>query len=158
MFYAEVDRFKLEVSGFSEQRKIALKQNGPMVFWLSIKEQSSFKIMRKLALRLFSSRCSSASAERNWSNFGYIWSPIRSSLNPQTARNLVYLYFNMRALTKIKDSSIYKDHQEINECDEFGVLDDYAEDAGFKDIAKSLEYFEEGGADMVDEETYDSDG
>ncbi|CAG8609263.1 3234_t:CDS:1, partial [Gigaspora margarita] len=52
--------------------------------------------LQKLAIRILSIPTSSASAERNYSNFGFIYSKLRNHLKNNQIKKLVYIYSNLR--------------------------------------------------------------
>ena len=61
--------------------------------------------LQPIALRVFSIGTSSCPSERNFSTFSHIWSKNANSLTHDNAHKLVYCYFNIRALQKLKDGT-----------------------------------------------------
>ena len=53
--------------------------------------------------RVLSILTSSAAAERNWSNFGFIHSKLRARLNNDRLKKLVALYQNLRVRKEISE-------------------------------------------------------
>lgn len=67
------------------------------------------------AARKILAQCSSAcSCERNWSTYGFIHSKLRNRLRPERARDLVYVFSNLRLLKKIDDLEY---EEEFPACD-----------------------------------------
>jgi hypothetical protein len=98
----ELVRFKEEMQNLSQDGKSSLESVGPYKWWLT---QTRLPKMRRLALRLFSMRCSSASAERSFSAFKNIFSLKRTKLKEGRVHSLVFLYFNLRTLKKTQRKS-----------------------------------------------------
>jgi len=48
-----------------------------------------WRLLQRIALKVFSMTASSASSERNFSTFGFIHSKLRNSLNSETVKKLV---------------------------------------------------------------------
>jgi hypothetical protein len=61
--------------------------------------------LQPIALRLFSIGTPSCPSERNFSTFSHIWSNRANSLTHERAHKLVYCYFNIRALQKLRDGT-----------------------------------------------------
>ena len=57
--------------------------------------------LQKLAMKVYSMAASSASAERNFSTFGFVHSKLRNQLDPETVKKLVFIKSN---------SSQFEDH------------------------------------------------
>ena len=60
-------------------------------------------VVRDIALRVHSTRTVASAAERNWSVFRFIHSKSRNRLYCHKGETPVYIYQNMRLLTKIRD-------------------------------------------------------
>jgi hypothetical protein len=71
--------------------------------------RSRFPFLCKLAKHILMFPPSSAAAERVWSAAGHIVSPIRSSLLPQTAEQLLFCYFNSKIVLPTDSSSSQAD-------------------------------------------------
>jgi len=65
-------------------------------FWLC-KAAKQFPLLSVAANKLLSAHATSAAAERNWSAWGHIYTPLRSSLSIKTAEKMVYVKVNMPA-------------------------------------------------------------
>ena len=60
--------------------------------------------LQPICIRVFSVGTSSSTSERNFSTWSHIWSNKANSMKFDTAVNLVYIYFNLRALKQYHDS------------------------------------------------------
>ena len=56
--------------------------------------------LQEFAIRVLSQTCSSSSCERNWSVFEHIHSKKRNRLEHERLEKLVFIYYNLRMLTK----------------------------------------------------------
>ena len=56
--------------------------------------------MEPIALKLLGQPCSSSCCERNWSTYNFIHSMKRNKLTPQRVEDLVYVYNNLRLLSR----------------------------------------------------------
>jgi hypothetical protein len=63
----------------------------PLNFWKRKDHQMSFPNLSRLALRCFSVPCSSAAVERQFSAAGQLITQRRSSLDPATVNNILFL-------------------------------------------------------------------
>ncbi|KAF0461297.1 zinc finger bed domain-containing protein 1-like [Gigaspora margarita] len=63
--------------------------------------------LSEVALKVFSIPASSASSERNWSTFGFIYSKNRNRLDDKRVKKLVYLYWNLRILRQLNQPIDY---------------------------------------------------
>lgn len=63
----------------------------PMIFWTNKVHQKLFPNLFNLACQYFAIPCSSASVERQFSAAGQIINQRRSSLNPSTVNNILFL-------------------------------------------------------------------
>ena len=54
---------------------------------------------------------SSAAAERNWSNFGFIHNKLRARLNNDRMKKLVALYQNLRIRKEISEDIWFEDDE-----------------------------------------------
>ena len=61
---------------------------------------SAFPTLQSLALKLLGQPCSSSCAERNWSTYKFIHSLKRNKMAPTRARDLIYMYSNLRLLSR----------------------------------------------------------
>lgn len=73
-------------------------------YWLS--DGVHWPNVQKIALKVFSMACSTASCERNFSTFGFIHSKIRNSLSEESVRKLVYVKTNALQLSGAVDDAI----------------------------------------------------
>lgn len=65
------------------------------------------------------SQCSSAcSCERNWSTYGFVHSKSRNRLSPARARDLVYVFSNLRLIQRIEDAEYEEEYPEWDSSDE----------------------------------------
>jgi hypothetical protein len=62
-------------------------------------------LLQKVSMRVFSVGTSSSSSERNFSTFSHVWSNRANKLSFETANKMVFCYFNIRALQKLKDGT-----------------------------------------------------
>lgn len=67
--------------------------------------------MVELACRVLSIPTSSASAERNWSSFGFIHNKLRARLNNNRVKKLVALYQNLRTQKEISEDIWFEDDE-----------------------------------------------
>lgn len=58
--------------------------------------------LQRLAMKVLAQPSAACACERNWSTFDFIHSKKRNRLNPQRARDLVYVFSNRRLLDKIE--------------------------------------------------------
>ena len=61
--------------------------------------------LQEICIRLFAIGTSSCTSERNFSTWSHVWSALASGLKFETARKLVYCYFNIRALQQLHEGS-----------------------------------------------------
>ena len=54
--------------------------------------------LQHVAIWVLSVSVTSSACESNWSTYGYVHSDTSNSLNPKTAKKLVYAYFNSKFL------------------------------------------------------------
>jgi hypothetical protein len=77
--------------------------------WLNMfepKEIARLPLLHSLLVRVFNCVPSSASCERNFSNFGFISTKYRTRLKKETLRKLGYIYSNYRALGEHYDQEV----------------------------------------------------
>jgi hypothetical protein len=85
----------------------SVKHSSPISWWKS-NFMHKFPIVVELACRVLSIPTSSAAAERNWSNFGFIHSKLRARLNNDRVKKLVALYQNLRIQKEISEDSWFE--------------------------------------------------
>ena len=61
---------------------------------------SAFPTLQSLASKLLGQPCSSSCVERNWSTYKFIHSLKRNKMAPARAKDLVYVHFNLRFLSR----------------------------------------------------------
>ena len=66
---------------------------------------ATYPHLQPVALRAFSVGTSSSTSERNFSTFGHIWTDRANSLDFRTVHKLVYIYYNLRSLSKLRDGT-----------------------------------------------------
>ena len=74
--------------------------------------------LQYVALLVLSKRGSASSAERNWSEFDFIWTKKRSSLGAIKATALVRVHSNLRLLGKRTRSDFDGTNAELRACEE----------------------------------------
>jgi hypothetical protein len=70
--------------------------------------------LQSLATRILSQVASSSSAERNWSTYGFIHSVKRNRLGSKKAEDLVYVYSNLRLVSRRGEEYATGPHKEWN--------------------------------------------
>ena len=70
----------------------------PIKWW--IVHGTSAPMLQSIALKLLGQPCSSSCCERNWSTYNFIHFMKRNKLTPQIAEDLVYVYNNLRLLSR----------------------------------------------------------
>ena len=60
--------------------------------------------LQEVLKRVFSISCVSSGAERNWSIFGFLHSKNRNTLYNDKVTELVFVYQNLRALRRLRDT------------------------------------------------------
>jgi len=68
-------------------------------------------IVVELSCRVLSIPTSSAAAERNWSNFGFIHNKLRARLNNDRVKKLVALYQNLRIQKEINKEIWFENNE-----------------------------------------------
>ena len=61
---------------------------------------TSAQMLQSIALKLLGQPCSSSCCERNWSTYNFIHPMKRNKLTPQRVEDLVYVYNNLRLLSR----------------------------------------------------------
>ncbi|KAF4041273.1 hAT family C-terminal dimerization region [Phytophthora infestans] len=64
-------------------------------YWISLK---GFLLLQKVVMRVFTTSCSSAAAERNVSTYKFVRSSVRDSLKEGSGEKLVFTFFNANNL------------------------------------------------------------
>ena len=59
--------------------------------------------LQSVAVKVLAQCSSACSCERNWSTYGFIHSKARNRLRPGRARDLVFVFSNLRLLKKMED-------------------------------------------------------
>ena len=77
----------------------------PLVWWQY--HGFAFPTLQTLALKLLGQPCSSSCAERNWSTYKFIHSLKRNKMAPAHAEDLVYVYSNLRLLSRRNEEYIH---------------------------------------------------
>lgn len=86
--------------------------SNPIDWWNGL--QKEVPILGKLAIKLMSIPASTASSERNWSNFGFIQNIKRNRLTNERTFKLVSIYANLRLINgqKLNDINIEDDDEQ----------------------------------------------
>ena len=89
--------------------------NNPIDWWNGL--QKEVPILGNLAIRLMSIPASTASSERNWSNFGFIQNIKRNRLTNARTFKLVSIYANLRLTNgqKLNDNNMENNDNEEEE-------------------------------------------
>lgn len=74
--------------------------------------------LQKAAVRILSQCTSACSCERNWSTYGFIHSKSRNRLSPDRARDLVYVFSNLRLIQRIEDVEYEEEFPEWDSSDD----------------------------------------
>lgn len=86
-------------------------------YW-NIIGKNKYPLLYNYAKKINVMTCSSASAERVWSIFGFLHKPLRNRLSNDKVEKLVFLYVNSALLDDIdKNDYISADHFSLNEDD-----------------------------------------
>ncbi|CAN6465244.1 unnamed protein product [Victoria cruziana] len=141
-------------TGDEDMSAIVVKDNYlPIPWW--VKHGHAYPTLQYLALRLLVQPATSSSSERNWSTYSHIHNIKRNKLTSKRAEDLVYVYSNLRLLSRSKHE--YRegytkewdvDPEEFNLEDDF---DNFNLDDEEKDKEENEELVEEEG-DMEEEE------
>ncbi|RLN91956.1 hypothetical protein BBJ28_00018483 [Nothophytophthora sp. Chile5] len=92
-----------------EAKKISVRE-----FWLGLRQ---YPLLQDIALAVFSSACSSAAAERNFSAHKFVHSQVRNRLGEDTVKKLVFLFFNLKNVDE-EDLALYDMLEDLsNESD-----------------------------------------
>lgn len=70
-------------------------------WWLTY--GTSVPELQSVALKVLAQCSSACSCERNWSTYGFIHSKSRNRLKPARAKDLVFVFSNLRLLRKMDD-------------------------------------------------------
>ena len=79
-------------------------KNKPLKWWGLV--AGRYPALSHVALKVFSIPATSAASERNWSAFGFIHSKLRNRLSNEQVEKIVYIYWNLRILREMKQSSL----------------------------------------------------
>lgn len=74
--------------------------------------------LQKAAVKILSQCSSACSCERNWSTYGFIHSKARNRLQPSRARDLVYVFSNLRLLEQMDDAEYEEEYIEWDSSDD----------------------------------------
>ena len=77
----------------------------PLVWWQY--HGSTFPTLQTLSLKLLGQPCSSSYTEGNWSTYKFIHSLKRNKMVPTHAEDLVYVYSNLRLLSRCNEEYIH---------------------------------------------------
>ena len=97
-FLEEIDQYLAEMASANATSKLqdVSRNKEPLSFWVSW--GSGFPRLQKIAISLFSTCTSAASAERIWSVFDFVHSKRRNRLANDKVERLVFIYSNSRRL------------------------------------------------------------
>ncbi|GES99673.1 zinc finger BED domain-containing protein 1-like [Rhizophagus clarus] len=90
--------------------RASIEYSSPISWWKS-NFTHKFPVVVELACRVLSIPTSSAAAERNWSNFGFIHSKLRARLNNNRVKKLVAIYQNLRIHKEIKEDNWFEEDE-----------------------------------------------
>ena len=79
------------------------KTTSPRAWWQL--HGSRWPKLQEVALRAFAVGTSSSASERNFSTFGHLWTQRANRLSFDTINKLVYCYYNIRSLQKLRDGT-----------------------------------------------------
>ncbi|GBC07875.1 hypothetical protein RclHR1_07750002 [Rhizophagus clarus] len=88
----------------------SIEYSSPISWWKS-NFTHKFPVVVELACRVLSIPTSSAAAERNWSNFGFIHSKLRARLNNNRVKKLVAIYQNLRIHKEVKEDNWFEEDE-----------------------------------------------
>lgn len=60
-------------------------------------------MLQSIVVKLLGQSCSSSSTERNWSTCSFIYCLKRNKISPKRAKDLVFIYSNLRLLSRKRD-------------------------------------------------------
>eukprot|EP00253_Pinus_taeda_P004506 PITA_04506 len=83
--------------GFSSSQCVEDKKM-PSHWWIDCGTEASQ--LQEFAIRVLSQPCNTSACERNWLVFGHIHSKKRNKLEHERLEKLVFIYYNLRMLTK----------------------------------------------------------
>lgn len=96
----QLSRFRLQEGRFGTQ--VARRNATRMPAWKWwMQYGSDVPELQELALKVLSQCSSACSCERNWSSYGFIHSKARCRLKASRARDLVYVFSNLKMLKKL---------------------------------------------------------
>ena len=116
-----------------------------------------YSLLNSVAIKVLSISATSAASERNWSTYNFIHFKLRNRMVIDWAEKLVYIYWNIRILWKLKMPLTVKkliksdmnfnnldkeSDEEQNNNDNFETLTEYKENETDIDIDEDLVYYE----------------
>ena len=90
--YGVMQKYIAKTNEFSGALLWASVEHSSPISWWKSNFTHKFPILVELACQVLSIPTSSAAAECNWSNFGFIHSKLRARLNNDRVKKLVALY------------------------------------------------------------------
>ncbi|KAH1114290.1 hypothetical protein J1N35_007668 [Gossypium stocksii] len=105
----------------------------PKSWWLV--HGASIPLLQNLALKLLRQPSSSSCCERNWSTYSFIHSIRKNKINPQRAEDLVFVYTNLRLLSR---KTLHYKEGENKMWDIGGDVFDYLKELEFLELLAYL--------------------
>ncbi len=119
--------------------------------------KSKYPLLSSVTIKVLSIPITSAASEKNWSTYNFIHSKLQNRMVIDWAKKLVYIYWNIRILQKLKMPLTVKEliksdvnfndldkesDGEQNNDDNFKTLIEYEENETDIDIDEDLVYYE----------------
>ena len=120
---------------------------------------SEAKALQTIARRILAQVCFISSCERNWSIYSFIYNNVRNRLQPNRAKDLVYIYTNSRLLRHRRGPNPiqwYGIHQIHSDDKSDGKAPDVDDPGGHLDIDANIVDNDDIGGDADGFDTIDS--
>lgn len=97
----EFGRFRRKEGLFAREVVWSCVETVPSYGWWEMYGATT-PILQALAMKVLAQVSSACACERNWSSYDFIHNKKRNKLQPQRARDLVYVFSNRRLLDKVE--------------------------------------------------------
>lgn len=110
-------KFRNSEGLFGSENAMRNRKSMPAWKWWQSYGASTHQL-QEVAIKILAQCSSACSCERNWSTYGFIHSKSRNRLSPSRARDLVYVFSNLRLLKKMEDVEYEEAFPEWDSSDE----------------------------------------
>jgi hypothetical protein len=120
--YKELTAYTMEVNYMSKLQDSMLQcvREGTISVrdFINGMHTATYPNLKPFMLRVFAMSCTAVACERNWSAYNFIHSKSRNRLTNSRAQKLVYLYVNLRELSKSENKvCVLAEDNSDEECD-----------------------------------------